>query len=158
MTPVQHLSWKFTIHRKRRSMGLPRKILFDAAQTIRLRMLTQNSASPNYLQRLPHPLVVRDVQCIGRLDEDTTGLILISMMANLSTAWVPQTQSTQNLRSHLQTPRQRWTNRAYFKRRTTNWWRWANRCTSLRKNQRKRDSHDFGRRQIPPSKTHGRRN
>jgi 16S rRNA pseudouridine516 synthase len=27
---------------------------------------------------LPHPLVERDVQCIGRLDEDTTGLILIS--------------------------------------------------------------------------------
>ena len=33
---------------------------------------------PTISSLLPHPLVVRDVQCIGRLDEDTTGLILIS--------------------------------------------------------------------------------
>jgi 16S rRNA pseudouridine516 synthase len=33
---------------------------------------------PTIYSLLPHPLVVRDVQCIGRLDEDTTGLILIS--------------------------------------------------------------------------------
>jgi 16S rRNA pseudouridine516 synthase len=33
---------------------------------------------PTIYSLLPHPLMVRDVQCIGRLDEDTTGLILIS--------------------------------------------------------------------------------
>ena len=33
---------------------------------------------PTIYSLLPHPLVARDVQCIGRLDEDTTGLILIS--------------------------------------------------------------------------------
>ncbi len=33
---------------------------------------------PTVYSLLPHPLVARDVQCIGRLDEDTTGLILIS--------------------------------------------------------------------------------
>jgi 16S rRNA pseudouridine516 synthase len=33
---------------------------------------------PTVYSLLPHPLVVRDVQCIGRLDEDTTGLILMS--------------------------------------------------------------------------------
>ena len=33
---------------------------------------------PTIYSLLPHPLVVRDVQCSGRLDEDTTGLILIS--------------------------------------------------------------------------------
>ncbi len=33
---------------------------------------------PTIYSLLPHSLVVRDVQCIGRLDEDTTGLILIS--------------------------------------------------------------------------------
>lgn len=33
---------------------------------------------PTIYSLLPHALVVRDVQCIGRLDEDTTGLILIS--------------------------------------------------------------------------------
>lgn len=33
---------------------------------------------PTIYSLLPHPLVVRDVQCIGRLDEDTTGLILMS--------------------------------------------------------------------------------
>ncbi len=33
---------------------------------------------PTIYSLLPHPLVMRDVQCIGRLDEDTTGLILIS--------------------------------------------------------------------------------
>jgi len=33
---------------------------------------------PTIYSLLPHPLVVRDVQCIGRLDVDTTGLILIS--------------------------------------------------------------------------------
>jgi 16S rRNA pseudouridine516 synthase len=33
---------------------------------------------PTIYSLLPHPLVERDVQCIGRLDEDTTGLILIS--------------------------------------------------------------------------------
>lgn len=33
---------------------------------------------PTIYSLLPQPLVVRDVQCIGRLDEDTTGLILIS--------------------------------------------------------------------------------
>jgi 16S rRNA pseudouridine516 synthase len=33
---------------------------------------------PTIYSLLPHPLVIRDVQCIGRLDEDTTGLILIS--------------------------------------------------------------------------------
>ena len=33
---------------------------------------------PTIYSLLPHPLVVRDVQCIGRLDEETTGLILIS--------------------------------------------------------------------------------
>ena len=33
---------------------------------------------PTIYSLLPHPLVVREVQCIGRLDEDTTGLILIS--------------------------------------------------------------------------------
>lgn len=33
---------------------------------------------PTIFSLLPHPLVVRDVQCIGRLDEDTTGLILLS--------------------------------------------------------------------------------
>jgi 16S rRNA pseudouridine516 synthase len=33
---------------------------------------------PTIYSLLPYPLVVRDVQCIGRLDEDTTGLILIS--------------------------------------------------------------------------------
>ncbi len=33
---------------------------------------------PTIYSLLPHQLVVRDVQCIGRLDEDTTGLILIS--------------------------------------------------------------------------------
>ncbi len=33
---------------------------------------------PTIYSLLPHPLVVRDVQCVGRLDEDTTGLILIS--------------------------------------------------------------------------------
>jgi 16S rRNA pseudouridine516 synthase len=33
---------------------------------------------PTIYSLLPHPLVERDVQCIGRLDEDTTGLMLIS--------------------------------------------------------------------------------
>lgn len=33
---------------------------------------------PTIYSLLPHPLVERDVQCVGRLDEDTTGLILIS--------------------------------------------------------------------------------
>lgn len=33
---------------------------------------------PTIYSLLPHPIVARDVQCIGRLDEDTTGLILIS--------------------------------------------------------------------------------
>lgn len=33
---------------------------------------------PTIYSLLPAPLVARDVQCIGRLDEDTTGLILIS--------------------------------------------------------------------------------
>ena len=33
---------------------------------------------PTIYSLLPHPLVVREVQCVGRLDEDTTGLILIS--------------------------------------------------------------------------------
>lgn len=33
---------------------------------------------PTIYRLLPHPLVERGVQCIGRLDEDTTGLILIS--------------------------------------------------------------------------------
>lgn len=33
---------------------------------------------PTIYSLLPHPLVERGVQCIGRLDEDTTGLILIS--------------------------------------------------------------------------------
>jgi 16S rRNA pseudouridine516 synthase len=33
---------------------------------------------PTIYSLLPHPLVERQVQCIGRLDEDTTGLILIS--------------------------------------------------------------------------------
>ena len=33
---------------------------------------------PTIYSLLPFPLVERDVQCIGRLDEDTTGLILIS--------------------------------------------------------------------------------
>lgn len=33
---------------------------------------------PTIYSLLPHPLVERDVQCIGRLDEDTTGLILLS--------------------------------------------------------------------------------
>lgn len=33
---------------------------------------------PTIYSLLPHPLVERGVQCIGRLDADTTGLILIS--------------------------------------------------------------------------------
>ena len=33
---------------------------------------------PTIYSLLPYPLVARDVQCIGRLDEDTTGLILIT--------------------------------------------------------------------------------
>ena len=33
---------------------------------------------PTIYTLLPHPIVERGVQCIGRLDEDTTGLILIS--------------------------------------------------------------------------------
>ena len=33
---------------------------------------------PTIYSLLPYPLVERGVQCIGRLDEDTTGLILIS--------------------------------------------------------------------------------
>lgn len=33
---------------------------------------------PTIYSLLPHPLVERGVQCIGRLDENTTGLILIS--------------------------------------------------------------------------------
>ncbi len=33
---------------------------------------------PTIYSLLPYPLVARDVQCIGRLDEDTTGLILLS--------------------------------------------------------------------------------
>jgi 16S rRNA pseudouridine516 synthase len=33
---------------------------------------------PTIYSLLPYPLVAREVQCIGRLDEDTTGLILIS--------------------------------------------------------------------------------
>lgn len=33
---------------------------------------------PTIYRLLPHPLAERGVQCIGRLDEDTTGLILIS--------------------------------------------------------------------------------
>lgn len=33
---------------------------------------------PTIYGLLPHPLVARGVQCIGRLDEDTTGLILLS--------------------------------------------------------------------------------
>lgn len=33
---------------------------------------------PTIYSLLPHPLVARDVQSIGRLDEDTTGLLLIS--------------------------------------------------------------------------------
>lgn len=33
---------------------------------------------PSIYRLLPQPLVERGVQCIGRLDEDTTGLILIS--------------------------------------------------------------------------------
>jgi 16S rRNA pseudouridine516 synthase len=33
---------------------------------------------PTIYSLLPYPIVARDVQCIGRLDEDTTGLILIS--------------------------------------------------------------------------------
>lgn len=33
---------------------------------------------PTIYSLLPHPLVERGVQCIGRLDEDTTGLILLA--------------------------------------------------------------------------------
>ena len=33
---------------------------------------------PTIYSLLPYPLGARDVQCIGRLDEDTTGLILLS--------------------------------------------------------------------------------
>ncbi len=33
---------------------------------------------PTIYSLLPYPLVARGVQCIGRLDEDTTGLILLS--------------------------------------------------------------------------------
>ena len=33
---------------------------------------------PSIYSLLPRPLVEREVQCIGRLDEDTTGLILLS--------------------------------------------------------------------------------
>jgi 16S rRNA pseudouridine516 synthase len=33
---------------------------------------------PSIYSLIPHPLVERGVQCIGRLDEDTTGLILLS--------------------------------------------------------------------------------
>lgn len=33
---------------------------------------------PSIYRLLPHPLIARGVQCIGRLDEDTTGLILLS--------------------------------------------------------------------------------
>jgi len=33
---------------------------------------------PTIYSLLPHPLVERGVQCIGRLDEDTTGLMLLS--------------------------------------------------------------------------------
>ncbi len=33
---------------------------------------------PTIYSLLPYPLVTRDVQCIGRLDEDTTGLMLLS--------------------------------------------------------------------------------
>ncbi len=33
---------------------------------------------PTIYSLLPHPLVARGIQCIGRLDEDTTGLILLS--------------------------------------------------------------------------------
>jgi 16S rRNA pseudouridine516 synthase len=33
---------------------------------------------PSVFALLPHPLLERGVQCIGRLDEDTTGLILMS--------------------------------------------------------------------------------
>lgn len=33
---------------------------------------------PTIYSLLPHPLVARGAQCIGRLDEDTTGLILLS--------------------------------------------------------------------------------
>lgn len=33
---------------------------------------------PTVYSLLPHPLIVRDVQTVGRLDEDTTGLVLIS--------------------------------------------------------------------------------
>ncbi len=33
---------------------------------------------PTIYSLLPHPLIERGVQCIGRLDEDTTGLMLLS--------------------------------------------------------------------------------
>lgn len=33
---------------------------------------------PSIYSLLPHPLIERGVQCIGRLDEDTTGLMLLS--------------------------------------------------------------------------------
>lgn len=38
----------------------------------------KTSHHPTIYSLLPYPLVARGVQCIGRLDEDTTGLILIS--------------------------------------------------------------------------------
>lgn len=38
----------------------------------------KTSHHPTIYSLLPHPLIVRNVQCIGRLDEDTTGLILLS--------------------------------------------------------------------------------
>lgn len=33
---------------------------------------------PSIYRLIPHPLIARGVQCIGRLDEDTTGLLLLS--------------------------------------------------------------------------------
>lgn len=59
-------------------MGLQTTILLNDAQAKQLRMLAQTQHHPTIYSLLPHPLVERGVQCIGRLDEDTTGLILIS--------------------------------------------------------------------------------
>lgn len=41
-------------------------------------MFAQAALSPGVYTLLPRPLVTRGVQAVGRLDEDTTGLLLMS--------------------------------------------------------------------------------
>ena len=54
------------------------KALIAAEQAGRLRVLAEAGHHPSVYSLLPAPLRRRDVQPIGRLDEDTTGLLLFT--------------------------------------------------------------------------------